>query len=115
MNVTDDYRDPGNAILTNVVGGNPLAGSIFEEQNIHANDRKWQEEHRGILERKNSHGSVDVLDAADLPTFYAALRLAPIAILLPAAGSLSYAINTEFLKLRVRLRCCFGHVVSPIG
>ncbi|OQV14349.1 putative Proton-coupled folate transporter [Hypsibius exemplaris] len=94
-------QDPGGAILTRTLGQNPLGGSIFEEQNIHADDTQWTEDHQRILERENSHGSVDVLDAEDLPTFYAALRLLPIAIMLPAAGGIGVSIQAEFVKILV--------------
>lgn len=93
----------GSDVLTSALGENPLAGSVFEEQNVHSGDTEWQEEHQHIIERKNSHGTVDVLDADDLPTFYSAIRMAPIAVLLALAGGMNGPISTEFLKIRVRM------------
>ena len=62
------------------------------------NERHW------ILERTESSvsaGSVDLVDPEDLPTFYTAIRLGPMAVLLAIAGGMLAPVTTEFLKLRV--------------
>jgi hypothetical protein len=106
MSVMKDVRDPGVVILATGLDNNPLTATLFERQDVHSEDQVWQEEHKHILERENSRGSVYLLDAEDLPTFYSGLRLAPIAILLAISWGVGGPISTEFLKLRVSHTNC---------
>ena len=102
MSVPDDFRDPGTLVVVTALGENPLAGSVFEKQAIHEGDQQWQNDHQAILQRVNSAtGSVRLVDAEELPTFFTSIRLAPLTILVALAFGVYGPIQTELLKLRV--------------
>ncbi|GAV04643.1 hypothetical protein RvY_14901 [Ramazzottius varieornatus] len=102
MSIPEGFSDPGTVVVVTALGENPLGGSVFEKQVIHEGDEQWQEDHQAILQRVDSEtGSVRILDAVDLPTFYTSFRLAPLTIFISLAFGIIGPIHTELLKMRI--------------
>lgn len=95
--------------------------------NVRAADEEEPEISNWILAREDSSTSIDSvkavpIDPADLPTFYTAIRLVPMSLLLAISYGMLGPVSTEFLKLRVLYCTIFVwlhnttvHITCPVA